>query len=407
METRLVNPHDCRFVQSRVLLDDDTVREYADMFRKEMTFDPCKGVVTDAGAILVYDGNHRGEAAKQEGCMLEVELRPGTEHDAEWLSTGANTRHGLKRSPDDIAKSVRIALRHPNALHKSDREIARHCGCDHKTVGKYRKELEASWNRPQIQERTVTRNGTEYQMKIPMPAEPDDEPAPTPARGGTPQVYEDHMPKVWQPPEPDKLECAYCGEITIYLNPKNPEKSGIKCPTCQLFWKDITEYRRDLMNRHTQPAACQACYAARPHWKCAWSCCNTCRVPPSECPFRGPQPCRLHAIIDTEQQILQDVHERLGLIPETQPEPEHDVMMIDDNDTHAWYTEDRVKIVNAGLTLYRAHKVPRPEIRQFVLNDQQNFGSWRIAETFETVAALKRRYHEMKTDPHTIFEMHL
>jgi hypothetical protein len=81
--------------------------------------------------------------------------------------------------------------------------------------------------------------------------------------------------------------------------------------------------------------------------------------------------------------------------------------MPDDDQPHAWRTEDRIKIVNAGLRLYRAHNVPRPEIRQFVPNDAGNFGSWRILEKFETIAALKRRYDAMKTDPNTIFEMHL
>jgi hypothetical protein len=194
METRLVNPNDCKFIQSRVLLDPKTVLEYAAMMDAGVAFDPCKGIITDTGAILVYDGNHRGEAAKINGSMLEVELMRGTDQDATWWASGANTRHGLRRTSDDIVKSVKEALAHPHSLGKSDRDIARHCGCDHKTVGKYRKEMEASGDRPQMQERAVTRNGTQYQMTIPMPAEPDEGGA-TQAHGGTPQVYDDHMPK--------------------------------------------------------------------------------------------------------------------------------------------------------------------------------------------------------------------
>lgn len=191
MENRLVNPNDCKCIQSRVLLDPATVQDYADMMDKGVAFDPCKAVITHMGAILVYDGNHRVEAAKVNGSMIEVEIMVGTERDAEWLAFGANTRHGLRRSPDDIAKAVKAALRHPNALGKSDRELARHCGCDHKTVGKYRKELEASGERPQIATRTVQRNGQEYQMTIPMP---DPAPEPEPARDASPQVFDRHMP---------------------------------------------------------------------------------------------------------------------------------------------------------------------------------------------------------------------
>jgi len=169
METRLINPNDCTCIQSRVLLDPATVAEYAEMMDKGVAFDPCKAVITQAGAILVYDGNHRVEAAKRNGSMIEVELLRGTEQDAAWQALAANTRHGLRRSADDVAKVVRDALRHPHALGKSDRELARHCGCDHKTVGKYRKSLEASGERPQITTRTVQRNGQEYQMTIPEP----------------------------------------------------------------------------------------------------------------------------------------------------------------------------------------------------------------------------------------------
>lgn len=190
METRLVNPYDCQYIQSRVALDADTVQQYADMLRQEIVFDACKGVINSVtGAIIIYDGNHRAEAAKREGVFVQVELEDGNASYAEWLATGANTRHGLKRTPADIEHAVTTALRHPRSLNKSDREIARHCGCDHKTVGKYRKELEASGDIPQMPTRTVQRNGAEYQMTIPMPQEP--EPAST--RNPSPMVFDAHM----------------------------------------------------------------------------------------------------------------------------------------------------------------------------------------------------------------------
>jgi hypothetical protein len=178
METRLVNPHACQYVQSRIVLDPVTVADYAEMFRNEIDFEPCQAVITPAGDIIIYDGNHRAAAAKRTAAMLEVALTPGTAGDAEWLAAGANTRHGLRRSAEDIAQAVTIALRHAHAQGKSDREIARHCGCDHKTVGKYRKALEASGELPQIDTRTVQRNGAAYQMTIPMPAPPAAEPEP-------------------------------------------------------------------------------------------------------------------------------------------------------------------------------------------------------------------------------------
>jgi len=191
MNTRLVNPHDCQYVQSRVTLDVFAVAEYEDMMERGIVFEPCKGILSDDGAIIIYDGNHRAEAAKSTGAMIQVDLTPGTAQDAEWQASGANTTHGVRRTASDVEKSVKAALHHPHAQGLSDREIARHCGCDHKTVGKYRKDLEASGERPQMPVKTVTRNGTEYQMTIPMPKEPE----PEPARNPSPVVYDAHMPK--------------------------------------------------------------------------------------------------------------------------------------------------------------------------------------------------------------------
>lgn len=239
MDTRLVNPHDCQYVQSRVALDDDTVQQYTDMLRQEIVFDACKGVINSVtGVIIIYDGNHRAEAAKREGVFIQVELDDGNASYAEWLATGANTKHGLKRTPADIERAIRTALRHPRSIGKSDREIARHCGCDHKTVGKYRKELEASGERPQIPVKTVTRNGTEYQMTILMPKEPE----PEPVRDPSPMVYDAHMhaaPKTEPILKGESLEppvlhgrmgrCLDCGKTFAH----SPDQTDVLfCPEC-------------------------------------------------------------------------------------------------------------------------------------------------------------------------------
>jgi hypothetical protein len=229
MENRFVNPHDCQYIQSRVALDADTVQQYADMLRQEIVFDACKGVINPVtGVIIVYDGNHRAEAAKREGVFVEVELEEGNAAYAEWLATGANTHHGLKRTPADIEHAVTTALRHPRAIGKSDREIARHCGCDHKTVGKYRKELEASGERPQMPAITVTRNGTDYQMTIPMP--PKSEPEPVPDIDDT-----------WDCPACGTLSGVRVkgylqGPITTY---------DIRCQHCHKSWREPILYQRD------------------------------------------------------------------------------------------------------------------------------------------------------------------
>jgi hypothetical protein len=63
-----------------------------------------------------------------------------------------------------------LALLHDPAWHqRSNRAIARQCGVDHKTVGKWRKVL--SGDIPQM-ERTVQRNGTTYTLHLPRVQQP-------------------------------------------------------------------------------------------------------------------------------------------------------------------------------------------------------------------------------------------
>jgi predicted RNA-binding Zn-ribbon protein involved in translation (DUF1610 family) len=127
-------------------------------------FEAACGLRDEAGQVYIHDGLHRGEAAKAVGKLLLVEVKPGTKLEAEWLALTANQKHGLRRSREDKRRVVHTALLHPYGARLSNREIGRHCGVDHKTVGKIRQELELSGEIPQIQTRTVTRAGATYEQ---------------------------------------------------------------------------------------------------------------------------------------------------------------------------------------------------------------------------------------------------
>ena len=174
-EHKLINPYDpaVHCIQSRLGTSLEKIEEYTAMMQADVQFDPCAGFVDPNGDIWIYDGKHRRESAMQAGSMLLCELEPGTRQDAEWHAAHANTRHGLPRTRNDIINAVKIALRHPYGHQKSDRDLALWCGCDHKTIGKYRKELEASGEIPQMQTRTITRGEQAYQMEIPVKTEPE------------------------------------------------------------------------------------------------------------------------------------------------------------------------------------------------------------------------------------------
>jgi hypothetical protein len=142
------------------------------MIEAGVEFDPAQAVIgkrrsDDELIVFIFDGAHRFEAHKKAGKVLPIEVvGQGDQDTAMWLALAANQKHGLRRSQKDKARAVRLALEHEQGAKLSDREIARHCGVDHKTVGRVRRELEASGEIPQVDEREVTRNGSTFTQKV-------------------------------------------------------------------------------------------------------------------------------------------------------------------------------------------------------------------------------------------------
>lgn len=166
MATQHIHPDYLIFIQSRAEIHLPLVEEYAQMMADGVEFDPVEGVQDEDGKVFVWDGFHRGEAAKTAGINLLVNLRPGTRLEAEWLAFTANQKHGLRRTTRDKQHVVRRALRHPYGVQLSNREIARHCGVDDKTVGRIRRELEATAEIPQLTKRMVTKaSGESYELE--------------------------------------------------------------------------------------------------------------------------------------------------------------------------------------------------------------------------------------------------
>ena len=129
-----------------------------------MEFPPLD-VVFDGANYWLVDGFHRRWAAvKAKVKTFKCKVVQGTREDARWLSYAANRDHGLMRKNEDKKKAVIGALKHPKGANKADSKIAEHVGVDHKTVAKYRAELESSWEIPKIDSRTVTRGGTTYEQ---------------------------------------------------------------------------------------------------------------------------------------------------------------------------------------------------------------------------------------------------
>jgi hypothetical protein len=147
-------------LQPRAALDPETIAEYAEVMAEAGgwgDFPPVE-LVLSTGAdgksvFLPWDGWHRLQAAHRAGLdIVPANVKTGSWNDALWLSLSANKTHGLRRSGADRRRAVEAALlRFPG---RSDREIARHVGVSHPTVGAVREELEATGKIYQSDERT-------------------------------------------------------------------------------------------------------------------------------------------------------------------------------------------------------------------------------------------------------------
>lgn len=164
--------------QMRAALDDATVQEYADAIIAGATF-PAIIAYYDGTDYWLADGFHRIAAhklvhqrSKTAWGEVEVDVRSGTRRDAILHAAGANADHGLRRTNADKRRAVESLLRDPEWSQWSDREIARRCHVDHKTVGSIRAEMVGTGEIPQLDERRTadgrTMNTANIGVKPPL-----------------------------------------------------------------------------------------------------------------------------------------------------------------------------------------------------------------------------------------------
>lgn len=155
------HPDELIFIQSRAEINDSIVNEYAEMMRDGVEFDPVSAI-QEGDQIFVWDGSHRGEAAKKASMKLAVNIQPGTKQDAQWLALSANQKHGLRRTKTDEEWIVRHALlQFPD---RSIREIHRHTGINRRKISRIRDDLIASGAIAPDNQVMVTRGGVTYRQ---------------------------------------------------------------------------------------------------------------------------------------------------------------------------------------------------------------------------------------------------
>lgn len=151
--------------QSRAILDEAVVEEYAEAMQAGAQFPPAN-VIHEDGVYWVWDGFHRIHAAMSIGleqfpCLIEE----GTLRDAILKSCGANPAHGLRRTNADKKKAVTKLLLDEEWSQWSDRQIARQCHVSHDFVSRLRTSL--SLNDSENERRSyITKHGTTATMNV-------------------------------------------------------------------------------------------------------------------------------------------------------------------------------------------------------------------------------------------------
>jgi hypothetical protein len=157
-------------LQIRTEMNAEVLAEYANLLRSDPSFEfPPVHVFSDGESYWLADGFHRaGAYGMAERCDgVPAIVHQGTKRDALKYALSANTENGLRRTRADVQRAIKIALEDPEWGQGFDREIAKLCDVDHKTVAKHRSLGKfPSENQDEEQTRTyTTKHGTRAKMK--------------------------------------------------------------------------------------------------------------------------------------------------------------------------------------------------------------------------------------------------
>lgn len=134
-------------LQTRVALDEETLQEYAEIYREdEFKLPPVDAVqVGVSDELLLTDGFHRLGAARRAGrTRIRCQLTGGTPTDALKAALKANAAHGLRRTNADKRKALTMAWDHRKELFGGDPShemLAEACGVSKSTARRFREEL--------------------------------------------------------------------------------------------------------------------------------------------------------------------------------------------------------------------------------------------------------------------------
>lgn len=144
--------------QPRVMIDENVVIEYAELYRDGKTLAPVI-VFFDGATYWLADGFHRYYASKNAGKeQVAAEVHIGMRRDAILHSVGANADHGLRRTNEDKRKAIQTLLKDEEWKLWSNYEIARKCLVHEKSVRRMRDALTTAKPQSKQEARTYKHN---------------------------------------------------------------------------------------------------------------------------------------------------------------------------------------------------------------------------------------------------------
>ena len=152
--------------QPRLELDQNLVKEYAEVMREGVVFPPVE-VFHDGSEYWLVDGFHRYFGYKANGLTsIEAIVHTGTLREAQFYAWKANNKHGNRLKPEDIRAIIRIMLTDEEYSNWSNNHIAKELDISSMTVGRVRVAMQEESKTPaQTTVTYVDKHGNTTTMK--------------------------------------------------------------------------------------------------------------------------------------------------------------------------------------------------------------------------------------------------
>ncbi len=152
--------------QPRLTLDQNLVKEYAEVMREGVVFPPVE-VFHDGSEYWLVDGFHRYFGYKANGLTsIEAIVHTGTLREAQFYAWKANNKHGNRLKPEDIRAILRIMLTDEEYSKWSNNHIAKELDVSSMTVGRVRVAMQEEAKKPaQTTVTYVDKHGNTTTMK--------------------------------------------------------------------------------------------------------------------------------------------------------------------------------------------------------------------------------------------------